>query len=286
MKKAKIAIGQFSHHYRKSISLAVMLLLALSAVTQDYEPTLKEGAQWTIEVGQGMGSFIFYSVRLICDTVTINGEDYNLLQVDDPANHYCNSIFGYVREDIEEKQVFFYEENYNDGVEFLVADYSLAVGDFLDPTVNSPIDSIFYLEFAGEQRKFFRFSNGYDGYFEGVGSIRYGVFPSCSGFKTLTDYQIEDECNELVNTVNVHDASDINIYPNPTDGNINIRFPDVDFTASITVEVVSADGSLITSKRIKNENTTIDLGYLPVGFYMIAIKEENRSIVTKKIIKI
>lgn len=262
----------------------LMVLIIFPLKSQDYEPTLKEGALWVVEIGQGMGSYTPYHTRLICDTFLINGKNYNSLEVWDPDNQECISLIGYVREDLEEKQVFFYHESYNDGEEEIVANYNLEVGDF-HPLWNVTVDSIYYREFSGEQRKYFRFEGGYGGFYEGIGSTIYGVFPNCSGYKRLASYEIEEECQESVTHVWENTVNSTKIFPNPTNSSLIVKLSSFEYKDNLKIELINLTGETLVQKNVFDENTSLDLEQIPFGIYALLIKKNGILIATHKIIK-
>ncbi len=79
-------------------------------------------------------------------------------------------------------------------------------------------------------------------------------------------------------------ADSINIYPNPSSGTLTITHPAANTSAF--VEVISSNGKKLLSKNIKvgDTQTTIELGYLSSGVYMIRYKGKEGTI-TKSFLK-
>ena len=75
--------------------------------------------------------------------------------------------------------------------------------------------------------------------------------------------------------------SSLNIYPNPSNGIINIELDNQD---SFTIQVNDIVGKLITQKEI-NSNTTLDLKSLDTGIYFVNIYNDKESKVAKIIIE-
>ena len=67
------------------------------------------------------------------------------------------------------------------------------------------------------------------------------------------------------------------IYPNPTTGNIHIKWP-----GKCYVTVLNTLGKIITTSEV-NQEATLNLNSVPEGIYLIRIKENNK-VYTKKII--
>ena len=75
--------------------------------------------------------------------------------------------------------------------------------------------------------------------------------------------------------------SSLNVYPNPSNGIINIE---LDTQNSFSIQVNDIVGKLITQKEI-NANTTLDLQNLDAGIYFINIYNDEESRVVKVIIE-
>jgi hypothetical protein len=73
------------------------------------------------------------------------------------------------------------------------------------------------------------------------------------------------------------------VYPNPTNGFINITLPPSTLVAD--VEAYNSNGALIFRQTATNSLNTIDLTNQPPGLYFIKIISENRIIASQKIIK-
>jgi len=72
------------------------------------------------------------------------------------------------------------------------------------------------------------------------------------------------------------------IYPNPTNGKINVCIPDYDNNTQIII--FDQNGKTIESKTVKQKNTYIDISDKPHGIYIMQINN-NGKIHTSKIIK-
>ncbi|MDF1672114.1 MAG: M43 family zinc metalloprotease [Vicingaceae bacterium] len=70
--------------------------------------------------------------------------------------------------------------------------------------------------------------------------------------------------------INEFANSNINIYPNPTKGNINVSFEN---NTDATIEVFNMVGKLITSNTIASKNfISININNQPVGVYFVKVK--------------
>lgn len=92
---------------------------------------------------------------------------------------------------------------------------------------------------------------------------------------TLQNRSLIENSNELK-------SDEILVFPNPTDGKINITYPDFNGDESIEIRIYNNIGQeIITEDKIVE---TVDLSFLPKGIYFIEIKSPNR-IFRKKIVK-
>ena len=91
-----------------------------------------------------------------------------------------------------------------------------------------------------------------------------------------------DSFNVTINDINmsVEDSFNdlISVYPNPTNGLINLNF-----TNDVSFDIFSINGKLTKSYTNFKDNQ-LDLSYLPKGVYFIQFQIDNKIIV-KKIIK-
>ena len=75
----------------------------------------------------------------------------------------------------------------------------------------------------------------------------------------------------------------VNIYPNPTTGNLTVDFLGEETTA--TIRVINFQGGIVLETKINHQLTKkLDLRFLPEGMYVLVINTKGQQI-TKKIIK-
>ena len=72
----------------------------------------------------------------------------------------------------------------------------------------------------------------------------------------------------LSGTNDVASDSGIDVYPNPTEGLLNIKFKDLNST-TMNIEVYDILGQRVAKQVLENTNTTLDLGQLTSGTYFI-----------------
>ncbi|NNJ55005.1 MAG: T9SS type A sorting domain-containing protein, partial [Bacteroidia bacterium] len=106
----------------------------------------------------------------------------------------------------------------------------------------------------------------------GFFTVKLTVWSDC-GMETITeDVSIFNlSVEELENTLTV--------YPNPTQGKVNIRLENN--TANFDVTVVDMTGKVFAEYNDVDENTAIDLTDLSTGFYFLKIRTEDNVIQTK-----
>ncbi|MCF8422828.1 MAG: T9SS type A sorting domain-containing protein [Bacteroidia bacterium] len=88
---------------------------------------------------------------------------------------------------------------------------------------------------------------------------------NCNGIKDLTSAYIE-------------------VYPNPTNGLVNISMPD-GIEGSVSVEVFDAIGKLVMKEDLTTNLTTINLAKFEDGMYFFKIIKNNNAIKISKIVK-
>jgi len=77
--------------------------------------------------------------------------------------------------------------------------------------------------------------------------------------------------------------SNINVYPNPTEGMVTIEFSNITYTL-MHIRVINTTGQLVYVERFENTESTktIDLSSYPMGSYIMLIKSKD-SVTAKKI---
>lgn len=80
-------------------------------------------------------------------------------------------------------------------------------------------------------------------------------------------------------------SDNIKVYPNPSNGSINIEFPNPNYE-SFNILISTIYGKIIESiTEIKSPLTTIDLSKNPKGIYILSlINNKDLSITTHKLI--
>lgn len=95
------------------------------------------------------------------------------------------------------------------------------------------------------------------------------------------------DCPEIVTKIDQQEESnlDINIFPNPTTGQIDIVLSNNNLK-NLKVLFSNSSGQTIIEEKINQNSTTIDLSQYARGLYFVAVIDENgKTITSKKIIK-
>lgn len=90
---------------------------------------------------------------------------------------------------------------------------------------------------------------------------------------TRSSYITVDDCNAIEDDF----ASKINIYPNPTDGILNIELPE----ANATLKISNILGKEVRTMQLSSDRTVIDLNSLSPGMYFVEIQMSEAKIVSK-----
>lgn len=94
----------------------------------------------------------------------------------------------------------------------------------------------------------------------------------------FTRTAIVDPCAVSVDELSLVD-SDVNVYPNPTNGIVEINVADA---TNFNYTIMDVVGNVITSNTVKGNRTTINLTNNALGVYFVTINTNNGSI-TKKV---
>jgi hypothetical protein len=209
---------------------------------------------------------------------------------DYPYESESQSLHSFIREDTLERKVYhlpLFPQPYCDSTEYLLFDYSLGTGDTLNACIydfvggrpDNPypiglIDSIGVAERFGKSRNTL-YTTGIQTYHglppigellivEGVGLELYGLFPN-----PMTDFAdyCEDAgefCELLLADSHVEADPEINVYPNPTRGEVVMTFSQS--LSGATCSVFDCLGRVAQSFNL-SDATSISQQYLPGVYY-------------------
>ena len=268
---------------RAAIVSVLLLLLSMNAWSQDYLPTLRDNAVWLLGRGQGMGSYSFFNVSLGCDSVLIDDKYYRLIEID-AVEYDCAPEIGYVREDKEERRVY-YRSSMEDSPlyteEVLIADYSLSVGDSIrvhDWGATLYVDSIYMkMWFDGQEYKYFELDNPHFSFYEGLGSQLYGVVPECHVYCFLFGYDLEGEnCDVQVSVAEGEDTSTFMCFPNPVSDLLTISQEGNDLLDEVEIVIRDLQGRTYMTEKFIGVRHILDLGQLPTGVFIVSFYQDGQ----------
>ena len=284
---------------------------------QDYKPFPTSNAMWRESSGGFQGGCEEYQY-LITGDIIINGLTYHKLQKSGirypaaawgscthdfewPINYYA----GCFRNDIAAQKVYYIDPGKD--TERVIYDFSLSVGDtipelpedFYNP--NNTIKSIDSIEIGGRYHKRFKIDNNcWDVYtlyiIEGIGST-YGLLSSTlcpfESMYELICFSINEEtiypyagydCKPAIyNAIEDYNKSMINLYPNPTTGELRIESGELRINSVEIFDVFGRKQKTILHSPFSILHS-IDISHLSNGIYFLKIHTES-GIVVKKVVK-
>jgi hypothetical protein len=294
---------------KKTLLLSILAYsFTLIAQTNTYHPFPTSNAVWNFGVyaiclTSGSASER-YSIILDGDTA-INNLQYKKLHtpfIDRNNTGTCNitnsGYRGAIREDVPNKKVFYIKPQ--ETAEQLLYDFTLAVGDsikgVLDMGMGDTVIAIDSVLVGNNYRKRWIINSCYNVWMiEGIGSV-YGLYeasPSC--ITDMPDYSLYcfqegtntvypnsvNSCQTitLVTTNNLK-TEPISIFPNPTNGEIQL-----DFKGKKVKEVMLFNilGEQIITKEVTNTNL-LKINNLPIGTIMIVTVDEDNQRTYHKVI--
>ncbi|MCX6353147.1 MAG: YHYH protein [Bacteroidetes bacterium] len=131
------------------------------------------------------------------------------------------------------------------------------------------------------------YPNGTFAYFVTIDSATNGVFPYTPGIVYYGTPQAEDvgmgsgnvKITETVKTYTITSIENANsdygykVYPNPTNGTLNLQFLEEGLTKNSSVEIYSMTGQLILKENLSNatQKYSFDMSSYPAGLYRINV---------------
>lgn len=288
---------------KKLILISASFIFSVMAFCQNYYPLVQENNEWNVlqvifEGGNPWDTTFFTQTYKISGDTIINELAYKKVYKSEEEMPVNWEYEGSIRE--EDEKVWYISHFNNE--EILIYDFTLNVGDTMafqyQPVM--VVDSIAYHEIAGIERKYMYFSyinftTYKELWIEGIGS-NYGVLSSGSGGSVggWTWLLCMSENGELIymnpnfnscflisNDINEIRTFDFNIYPNPTYGLLIIE--NLNNTKINSISLVDLSGQII--QTFKNNQSTLDLGRMASGSYLLIIDTENGLIREKIIVK-
>ncbi len=282
--------------FYRSVLIKLLLIFAVTGMTQvmfaqDYLPTLRDGGRWSMGRNQGMGSWSLFTSELTCDSIVIDSFTYRVLDIGG-SSYQCEAQIGYLREDVEERRVYYrsamegspyYDE------EVLLFDFSVSVGDSIRiPGWGVPVrvDSIYMKIYEnGQQYKYFEVSNSVFSYYEGLGSIWWGIIPECTQYVFMLNYSNSGEnCDDVVSVEQLNQIDNMVCYPNPVVNELTISNYGEGAFNNMKYEIHNAVGQKYVEGVLSGNQATINLDHLPWGILILSIYENGRLIGQKRIV--
>jgi hypothetical protein len=78
--------------------------------------------------------------------------------------------------------------------------------------------------------------------------------------------------------------SSLSIFPNPTNGFINLNLPDAEHQ-DLYINIFDLNGRLLKSLDFSRNNPTINISDLPNSMYILVIESNGTILVSKKVLK-
>lgn len=201
----------------------------------------------------------------------------------------------------EEKQM--YIRAFDSGMDILLYDFDLNVGDALPMSYNNYtsdilIDSIDSLLVGDVYRKRFHFQGlwassiiegiGSDlGLFEPMGAIfECGHNLDCFALDETTYYpELDAECELNVSVNEIENQINVSFFPNPVKDKVNFSFSNP--VHSLKAQLFTIDGKRCESILIENSPSTysISMDHLNTGLYLIRLVDDEAQISEFKILK-
>lgn len=230
----------------------------------EYIKTIRPGAKWELEKGEGMGRYSLYYVTIPCETVKIDSQDYHLVNVESTDSDQVCGSGGYAREDTLEKKIYFIPFEDEDLQEKLIIDYSLEQGDTFylqNGWGYQTVKIIRPTNFYGYPVNFIDFGVSVsDGFREVGGLYSTGPLMGCRGWVRVTDYQYEEPNCDLVNTEDlINSVEAVKLWPNPVINELNISVNTSLVDLPILIKIRTILGEVVFTQLLDSDEITINL---------------------------
>jgi hypothetical protein len=77
------------------------------------------------------------------------------------------------------------------------------------------------------------------------------------------------------------DITDMNVFPNPTNGEVNVSIPE---SVSVNVSIFDAQGKLVVEQMNVTNNGKLNISNVTPGVYMVRLTAEN-AVQTFRVVK-
>lgn len=272
---------------KNSIILIVFLFSFVQKSNAQFTTPMPDTtANWTI-----LSTFIdwtssewHHTRSILIGSTQINGYTYFKITGAEDIND--TSIYNYPLYRIDSNRVYFLN---NDSTERLEYDFGMQIGDSIllsdGVTYGTLLNIDTIVIFSGQEITRFDFGNGTDWYY-GIGSSAgFENYEYCECAISLTSFYYNNECyifypsydsslcyssNLLDVDESVSNGFEFSIYPNPSNGKINIVVVNANTTS---YEILDLNGQIIYSGRLNDIHSEIELN-ISGGVYLIKFENE------------
>lgn len=283
--------------------LVVLIFLSTSAMAQNFAPV---GAMWHSTQLDFAGPNISFLVMESVSDTTINGlECRKLIGTMDPCTWTIEYVFD--RND----SVFQYHDHFDEFV--FLYDFNASTGDQWiwyenwdsgEDSVIVEVDSVSTWIIDGESLTvvYTHQTNQFESWWVATGPIieRIGnlqsltpYFGACDpmggGLRCYSDSLISFEygpyeCEEVINDVEEVKEVEIDLFPNPVENSVALKFPDR-WNAGIQVRVVDFNGRSVYSEHIRSSKYHMNVSSFESGIYFLECEHETEIVRSKLIIR-
>lgn len=292
---------KYSYNALKISSLLLLMILVYQPklIAQNYIPMANEGAHWVVAQNSDDGIIIefLWEYYINGDTLTDNTlykKVYRRALVPTMEQPPFTAqepyyLFGLMRDAPEERKIYAVKYNNNgdcpNGEEFLMYDFSLDIGDYVDFCIYSgyaddTLESISSETLFSVETVVYE-TNTWHSYYEGLGSYN-GLFESIFNpykstgsepYPYLYYYCPDDEsCDLFVNIPNMLTSSvyELNIYPNPASNYMIFELPQN--TSEVKIGVYNIYGEMIKELISTTNKVQWDFENISSGVYFYDTK--------------
>lgn len=272
----------------------ICLLLPSMLVAQDYIPMLQEGNIWGVVGIDGFGGPNSNHSFSVAGEEIINNVTYKVI-----SGAYCR-----FRE--EDEKIYAYEPD--DGMEYLIYDFTVQVGDVVDLSYagnDCRLIGDIYIEemtvvarttqfIAGENRtviEFEAFGDPIETWIVGIGSssgfhpngngIDSASFLTCFTYRGITYYfNGFDEC--IILETDDLAKVDIKLSPNPVTSKSILQLPSSTYADQL--RIYNAQGKLIKEVELEHDYYVIDVTQYRSGLYFYQLFSEKQLLTSSNFI--
>lgn len=302
--------------------LSFMFLPVSFSYGQTYEPFIDTNKQWNTMItyydyGGSPASKSTLQLHIVTNDTIINDTVYQkVVNTGYSDGAYPAGVIGLIREDIDEKKVYFREivEVFYPPKDRLLYDFSLEAGDTTEvfglyhctwnsntykvistgtiTLLNNEERKTWHLEPIGEN------AQNPDVWIEGVGSLNGMLFPGCYQMATISFSldllcYFEDELKlymsdadscyiDWTTGLESHTEHSINLYPNPARDHVILSLP-AEPKHCGTYQIYGLDGIMLFAGNICERSVTIPLRKMKPGIYFFYV-QYNTTVLRSKLI--